>query len=516
MEKARILIVEDEAIIAMEVESQLQGLGYNVTSIVDTGEKAIKKAEEDRPDLILMDIRIKGEMDGIDTAEAIRSQFGIPVIFSTAYLDHDRIDRAKITMPFGYVLKPIQERDLKVTIEMALYVAKVDRERRKVEEELKLEKEKYKIAFQTSPDAVNINRMDGLYVDINEGFTWLTGFSREDVIGKFSSEIQIWAIPEDRERLTSGLKEKGYVENLESKFRCKDGSFKTSLMSARIIELNSEPHILSITRDITDRKKIEEELKESQLIFSQQFYQSSTSMCLYTPDGTIEKANLKFCEMFGVEEQEIVTKKYNMFQDRAMVEGGVIPFLKKLFNEKKSVSWKVNFNITLASQSTGTPTSKEGILNLEIYGYPILDQKGELLHVVLQHHDITSRLQAENEAIEGEIKYRKLFEDSIDGYAVADPETGIISECNQALADLVGKSKEDIVGQHQRVLHPPNEQNGKFSATFKNHVNEKSGETLKAQIITKTGEIKDVNIRARVFEINNKKIMHGVFRLQGT
>ncbi|MCP4631777.1 MAG: response regulator, partial [candidate division Zixibacteria bacterium] len=93
MEKAKILIVEDEAIIAMEMENQLQELGYEVTSIVDTGEKAIQKAEEDRPNLILMDIRIKGEMDGIDAAEVIRNRFGIPVIFSTAYLDEERIER---------------------------------------------------------------------------------------------------------------------------------------------------------------------------------------------------------------------------------------------------------------------------------------------------------------------------------------------------------------------------------------------------------------------------------------
>ena len=136
MDKVRILIVEDEAIIAMGIESNLQSLGYEVTSIVNTGEKAIQNAEKDKPDLILMDIRIKGEMDGIDTAEVIRNNFGIPVIFSTAYLDQERIDRAKITMPFGYVLKPIQERDLKVTLEMALYVAKVDAKRRKTEGEL--------------------------------------------------------------------------------------------------------------------------------------------------------------------------------------------------------------------------------------------------------------------------------------------------------------------------------------------------------------------------------------------
>ena len=104
MEKARILIVEDETIIAMEVESQLQRLGYEVTSVVDTGEKAISKAESDKPDLILMDIRIKGEMDGIDAAEVIRNKFGIPVIFSTAYLDEERIERAKISNIFLWPL----------------------------------------------------------------------------------------------------------------------------------------------------------------------------------------------------------------------------------------------------------------------------------------------------------------------------------------------------------------------------------------------------------------------------
>ena len=137
MSKARILVVEDEAIIAMEIESCLQNLGYEVTSVVNTGDKAIQKAEEDKPDLILMDIRIQGDKDGIEAAEIIRERFGVPVIFSTAYFNEERIGRAKITMPFGYVLKPIQESELKVTLEMALYVAKVDSERKIVEDRYK-------------------------------------------------------------------------------------------------------------------------------------------------------------------------------------------------------------------------------------------------------------------------------------------------------------------------------------------------------------------------------------------
>ncbi|NQU63033.1 MAG: response regulator [SAR324 cluster bacterium] len=137
MKKIRILLVEDESIIAIDTQSTLEEIGYEVVSIVDTGEKAIAVSKKQKPDIILMDIRIKGEMDGIETAEVIRTQLNIPIIFLTAYLDENRLEKAKLTIPFGYILKPVQEKDLKVTLEMALHVVKVDNERRKAEQELK-------------------------------------------------------------------------------------------------------------------------------------------------------------------------------------------------------------------------------------------------------------------------------------------------------------------------------------------------------------------------------------------
>ena len=136
MKKARILIVEDEAIIALEIESQLQSLGYEITSLVDNGEDAIAKAEVDKPDIILMDIHIKGEMDGIEAADIIRSRFEIPIVYLTAFDDKKRLEKAKQTLPYGYLLKPVQDKDLKVTVEMALYIAKVNAERNRVEEKL--------------------------------------------------------------------------------------------------------------------------------------------------------------------------------------------------------------------------------------------------------------------------------------------------------------------------------------------------------------------------------------------
>jgi|GEM_PF-276476 len=135
-------------------------------------------------------------------------------------------------------------------------------ERKNAEEVLRVSEEKFRSAFAASPDSVNINRLeDGLYIDINRGFTRLTGFSREDVIGKTSSEISIWHDPADRQKLVRGVREKGFYENLEAQFRCKDGTPITALMSAAIISIHNEPHIINITRDITELKEAESERK---------------------------------------------------------------------------------------------------------------------------------------------------------------------------------------------------------------------------------------------------------------
>jgi PAS domain S-box-containing protein len=138
-------------------------------------------------------------------------------------------------------------------------------DRRQTEEALRESVEKFRLTFSSSPDAVNINRLeDGLYVDINEGFTRTTGYTREEVIGRTSLEINIWHDPADRQKLVQGLLEKGYYENLEALFRMKDGSLITALMSAKIISLKGTPHIISITRDITERKLIETKLQQAQ------------------------------------------------------------------------------------------------------------------------------------------------------------------------------------------------------------------------------------------------------------
>jgi PAS domain S-box-containing protein len=117
---ARILVVEDESIIALDLQEALESLEYSVPAVVASAEQAIRRAAELQPSLVLMDIRLQGEMDGIQAAEQIWEQFQIPVIYVTAHADRSTVERARLTAPFGYLLKPIKERELYVAIESAL------------------------------------------------------------------------------------------------------------------------------------------------------------------------------------------------------------------------------------------------------------------------------------------------------------------------------------------------------------------------------------------------------------
>jgi len=128
---AKILVVEDENIVALEIKKRLQKLGYIVPGVASTGEDAIIKAEGILPDLVLMDIMLKGEIDGIQAAGEIRSRFNIPVIYLTAYSDEETLERAKLTEPYGYILKPFEEDDLRTAIEIALYRHQVSSGREK-------------------------------------------------------------------------------------------------------------------------------------------------------------------------------------------------------------------------------------------------------------------------------------------------------------------------------------------------------------------------------------------------
>ena len=121
MPKTNVLVVEDESIVSKDIQHSLKKLGYNVVGAASTGERAFELASKEKPDIILMDIMLKGDMNGVETAQKVKEELQIPVIYLTAYADESTLEKAKVTEPYGYIIKPFKEVDLHTSIEMALY-----------------------------------------------------------------------------------------------------------------------------------------------------------------------------------------------------------------------------------------------------------------------------------------------------------------------------------------------------------------------------------------------------------
>ncbi len=268
--------------------------------------------------------------------------------------------------------------------------------RKKDQMSLAESEEKFRLAFQTSPDSINLNRLsDGMYLDVNEGFTKLTGYTRSEVIGRTSIDLNIWVDPNDRERLVKALWQEGYVENLEAGFHRKNGQIGIGLMSARRLRLNGEDTILSITRDITERKQVENALRESEDRY-RQIVEASTEAILVRSGDRITYANPAAVRLFRAgHEKALIGKSYLELvhpDDRpasaARIEKGI--------NELWIAPPRAHRVLAMDGQ----------VVHVESTGVPVQYQGQIQLFGVLR--DITDRKQAEENLRETEKKYREL------------------------------------------------------------------------------------------------------------
>lgn len=182
MATSKILVVEDEVIVAKTIAGQLKQLGYTVADTASSGAAAIAKVAETQPDLVLMDIVLKGEMDGVTAATQIREQRDIPIIYLTAYADDNTLQRAKLTQPFGYIVKPFTANDLRVAIEIGLFKHQVARE-------LQENRDQMATLLQSMGDAVIATDAQGAVVFMNPVAEALTGWQQNEASGKAVAEI---------------------------------------------------------------------------------------------------------------------------------------------------------------------------------------------------------------------------------------------------------------------------------------------------------------------------------------
>jgi two-component system cell cycle sensor histidine kinase/response regulator CckA len=182
MSKGRIVVVEDETIVARDIQATLRSFGYEVPEIVTSGEEAIQAAFRLNPDLMVMDIMIKGAMDGVDAAEIIRSQFNIPVVYLTAYSDDETLRRAKLTESYGFIAKPFDERELFVAVEFALYKHQMNFKMQETKSWLES-------TLRSVPMAIIAMDKDDKISVVNQKAEFLLGYKEHEIKGKPLSEL---------------------------------------------------------------------------------------------------------------------------------------------------------------------------------------------------------------------------------------------------------------------------------------------------------------------------------------
>ena len=303
MNDIKLLLVEDEQIVAKFTEKQLSKAGYTVVDSVNTGEIAIEKVGKLNPDIVLMDIKLVGSMDGIETADHIRKNYQVPVIFLTSLADDESFQRAKIAEPFGYLIKPIDLKELNRVIDMALY-------KNKIYQELLDTRHRFQIATEAAKTRVWELWAEEDKLILDTDVPALFNYSEQD-LEEIKSDKFRYIYEEDRKLVENTIYEclKGKTENFEIEHRLyqKDGSIGWLLLRGVFVTAeNSKPkRIIGSATDITDRKNYEQALKKSEEKFRNIFESSGIGMAILSPDGQFSKANNIFCQMVGYETDEL-------------------------------------------------------------------------------------------------------------------------------------------------------------------------------------------------------------------
>ncbi len=425
--RARILVVEDEAIIARDIRMQLVELGYQPIGNATLGEQAIALSRELRPDLVLMDIQLAGSMDGITAAHAIRAKFSVPVVFLTAFAEDDVLDRAKLAEPFGYILKPFSERELRTVIEMALY---------KQAAELKVQQseQRFRAMFESEPECVKLVARDGALLEMNAaGLEMLQADSVNDVR---SRPLVEFLLPEYRAAYVAlyGRAMQGFTGLLEYEIiGLKGRQLTLETHAAPMYDADGDINMmLCVTRDITARKRAEEKLR-----LSDSALKSITQGVLITDlDGLILSANHAFEMITGYTEAEFLKKTCRLLQG-ALTDAFTVAAIRT------AVTNQVEFSCQILNYR-----KDRTIFWNDLTVAPVYDSQHHLTHFIGIIRDITNKKADEDQL-------RKLslaVEQSSESIVITDVD-GDIEYVNEAFVFSTGYNREEVVGRNPRFLN---------------------------------------------------------------
>lgn len=316
---------------------------------------------------------------------------------------------------------------------------------KELENKVRKSEEKYRLAFMTSPDSVNINRLsDGMFVSVNDGFTKILGYTEAEAIGKTSLDLDIWANPEDRDALTKQLREHGKVDNFAAIYRRKDGILVNGIMTASLIDIDGVPHILNVTRDVTLALKTEEALEQEQMIIDALMNNLPDHIYFKDRQSRFIRNNLAHAQSFGLDDpdQAVGKSDFDFFTEDAA---------RKAFEDEQKII------------ETGQPVIKEEKLtrkdNTVVWFHamkmPLFNNNGNIIGTFGISRDITKQKYAEETLKHSEERFRSVAHSANDAIVTIDSDGNILG-WNRGAENIFGYKETEIIGEPLNIIIPEN------------------------------------------------------------
>jgi PAS domain S-box-containing protein len=431
MADIKILLVEDESIEAMEIKRTLKSFGYEVPYVASSGEDAVEKALKIMPDLILMDIVLMGDNDGIEAATQIK-ELNIPVIFITAHSEESTIERAKHTEPYGIIIKPYNRIELKYAIELAIY-------KNKIKKELKESEYNLRLILNSAAEGIFGIDLEGLCTFCNTSSLNILGYDNpNELIGK-----NIHDLIHQYESSILGFKTGKHVHMEDEEFMMADGTiFSVEYWSYPQIKDQKIIGAVVTFTDITERKQAENELLESEEKYRRLFDDDLTGDFIATPQGKIIECNYSFAEIYCFETlEQAKTSKISEFNPKDwayLIES--FKTQQKIYGHQTTHQRPDGVNIHVVANVMG-----------------IFNELDQLIQIKGYIFDDTKRKQAENELLESEDFLKNIVENIPNMIFIKSADKLNFEMVNKAGEELMGHSREELIGKTDYDFFPKNE-----------------------------------------------------------
>lgn len=421
----KVLLAEDESITALQIKNKLKSWDFDVVAVASSGEEAIEMALEKKPDIVVLDIVLKGNLDGIDAAERIKDSLNIPIIYLTAFADQNTMDRAKSTEPKNYILKPFDDNELRFALEMSVY-------RSQIENELKTTQNYLELITENMADIVGQVDVRGKFLYVSPSIRRLLGYNPLDVIGTTFFEL---IHPEDLERTLNCFQhcmETGEPEKIRKRIKTARGDYKwVETMGSPIFDLKQITGAVISCRDIGEQIMVEEELK-SALNYSRNLIEVSLDpMVTISENGEIMDVNGATEKSTGLNREDLIGTNFSQyFTDPEKAMKG---YQKTLFYGSLK-----DYSLTMRHVSGRT---MDVSFNASVYR----NRKGEVEGVFAAARNIT-KLKRVNQALKlSERHFRSLIENALDVIMVLNHQ-GDITYASPSVEKVFGYKVHEFLG----------------------------------------------------------------------